>query len=72
MENKEILNNNISFLNLDKLIIKKLNKLNINTIEDLWNCNRSYFKDNNFDNLEIKDIKISLQLLGLDLNKKIY
>lgn len=72
MENKEILNNNISFLNLDKLIIKKLNKLNINTIEELWNCNRSYFKDNNFDNLEIKDIKISLQLLGLDLNKKIY
>lgn len=72
MKNKEILKNNITFLNLDKLIIKKLNNLNINTIEDLWNCNRSYFKDNNFDNLEIKDIKISLQLLGLDLNKKKY
>jgi len=72
MKNKEILKNNITFLNLDKLIIKKLNNLNINTIEDLWNCNRSYFKDNNFDNLEIKNIKISLQLLGLDLNKKKY
>lgn len=72
MKNKEILKKNITFLNLDKLIIKKLNNLNINTIEDLWNCNRSYFKDNNFDNLEIKDIKISLQLLGLDLNKKKY
>lgn len=72
MKNKEILKNNITFLNLDKLIIKKLNNLNINTIEDLWNRNRSYFKDNNFDNLEIKNIKISLQLLGLDLNKKKY
>lgn len=72
MKNKEILKNNITFLNLDKRIIKKLNSLNINTIEDLWNCNRSYFKDNDFDNLEIKDIKISLQLLGLDLNKKKY
>ena len=72
MKNKEILKNNITFLNLDKLIIKKLNNLNINTIEDLLNCNRNYFKENNFDNLEIKAIKISLQLLGLDLNKKKY
>lgn len=72
MKNKEILKNNITFLNLDKLIIKKLNNLDINTIEDLWMCNRNYFKDNNFDNLEIRNIKISLQLLGLDINKKIY
>ena len=72
MKNKSLLKNNITFLNLDKLIIKKLNNLNINTIEDLWNCNRNYFKENNFNNLEIKAIKISLQLLGLDLNKKKY
>ena len=41
-------------------------------VEDLWKCNRNYLKDNNFSNDDINKIKIRLQLIGLDINKKIY
>jgi len=72
MKNKEFLNNKIELLNLDEIIIEKLNSIDICKVEDLWKCNRSYLKNNNFSNTDISQIKIRLQLIGLDLNKKIY
>lgn len=44
MINKEVLNNNINLLNLDKILIKRLNDINIFKIEDLCDCNRDYLK----------------------------
>ena len=62
----------ISSLNLDKNIEKKLVDNNINIIEDLWLKKRKELKENGFSDKEIKSIIISLQLQGLDLNKKKY
>lgn len=66
------LEKNINILKLDKNIENKLNKLEIFTINDLWNINRNYLKNNNFKDYEIKEIRIKLQLISLDLNKKVY
>ncbi len=62
----------IDNLSLNKNIINKLKELNINYIEELWQLKRSDLKYNNFTNDEINEIIISLQLIGLDLNKKKY
>lgn len=62
----------INKLNLSNEIIKKLKENNINTIKDLWLLKRKELKAKNFSDSEIKSIIIALQLLGLDLNKKMY
>jgi DNA-directed RNA polymerase alpha subunit len=62
----------INSLSLEKDIINKLKDININYIEELWQLKRSDLKSNNFNNEEINKIIISLQLIGLDLNKKKY
>lgn len=62
----------INSLSLEKDIINKLKDININYIEELWQLKRSDLKSNNFNNDEINKIIISLQLIGLDLNKKKY
>ena len=62
----------ISSLNLDKNIEKKLVDNNINIIEDLWLKKRKDLKETGFSDKEIKSIIISLQLQGLDLNRKKY
>ena len=62
----------INNLSLEKDIINKLKDININYIEELWQLKRSDLKSNNFNNEEINKIIISLQLIGLDLNKKKY
>ena len=62
----------INNLSLDKKIINKLKTININFIEELWQLKRIDLKNNNFSNDEINKIIISLQLIGLDLNKKKY
>lgn len=62
----------IDNLSLDKKIINKLKTININFIEELWQLKRIDLKNNNFSNDEINKIIISLQLIGLDLNKKKY
>lgn len=62
----------IDNLSLDKKIINKLKDLNINFIEELWQLKRIDLKNNNFNNDEINKIIISLQVIGLDLNKKKY
>lgn len=72
MRNLEVLSKNINLLKLDNTLIDKLNSINICKVEDLWLCTRTYLKNNEFTNNDITEIKIKLQLVGLDLNKKVY
>lgn len=66
------LNDKITKLNLSSTLTKKLQSFNINTISDLWILKRKDLKEKGLTDQEIKSIIISLQLAGLDLNKKIY
>ena len=62
----------ISVLELDPKLNKILKGNNINTVGDLWVLNKKKLKEIGIVDLDIKLISIKLQLLGLDLNKKIY
>lgn len=62
----------ISSLSLSKELINKLKDKELNYIEDVWVLKRIDLKNMGFSNDEINDIIISLQLIGLDLNKKKY
>ncbi len=62
----------INNLSLSKDLILKLNESNIKYIEEVWVLKRSELKSRGFTNEEINNIIISLQLIGLDLNKKKY
>lgn len=66
-----VLENNISYLNIDNKIIKKLNDNNIFSIKELWIKNKKYLKNLGLSDSEIKNIVIKLELIGYDLNKKI-
>lgn len=66
------LEDKIENLNLSKNINKILKENNIVYIKDLWNLTRKQLKTFKLKDNEIKDIIISLQLQGLDLNKRIY
>ena len=60
----------VSSLSLSKELINKLKDKELNYIEDVWVLKRNNLKTLGFTNDEIKEIIISLQLIGLDLNKK--
>ena len=62
----------IKNLNFSFSIINKLEKLQINTLDDLWKCKRIYLKENGFTDVEIHQLQIQLQLRSLEFNKKIY
>lgn len=62
----------ISKLKLPESTILKLKDNNIITINDIWILNRKELKSIGLNDSEINKIIISLQLIGLDLNKKIY
>lgn len=62
----------ISVLELDSATNKVLKDNSINTVGDLWILNRKKLKEMGFKDADIKLITIKLQLLGLDLNKKVY
>lgn len=66
------LNENIEFLELDNSILLRLKENNINTIEDIWKMNRKHLKDIGLTDRDIHQIIVKLQLLSLDLNKRIY
>lgn len=72
MKNLEILNKNIELLNLDRSILNKLNSIDIFKVEDLWKCSSNYLKNNEFTYNDINEVRIKLQLSGIDLNKKVY
>ena len=63
---------NINILDLDKSIVEVFRKNDIVTIEQLWVLNRKELKELGLKDNEIKQITIKLQLLGLDLNKRVY
>lgn len=62
---------------IEKLMIstklkEKLSLSKIKTIKDLWQLKRKDLKNSTFTDQEINELIITLQLEGLDLNKKIY
>ena len=63
---------NINILDLDKSIVEVFCYFDIVTIEQLWVLNRKKLKELGLKDNEIKQITIKLQLLGLDLNKRVY
>lgn len=63
---------NINILDLDKSIVEVFRNNDIVTIEQLWVLNRKKLKELGLKDNEIKQITIKLQLLGLDLNKRVY
>lgn len=67
-----IKNYRLEDLKLTNDILNKMNKNNIRSIEDVWILKRTDLKRMGFSNEEINLIIIELELLGLDLNKKIY
>ena len=72
MRKLSVLEKNISVLDIDDSIMKKVKELDINKVNDLWECKLVFLKNNNFNNNEINQIRIKLQLKGIDLNKKVY
>ena len=66
------LESSIKELDLDKKIYTILINNDIKLIKDLWVLNRTKLKEMGLKDRDIKDIIIQLQLVGLDLNKKIY
>lgn len=67
-----IVEENIKILDLTGSVNDKLKDNNINRINDVWVLKRKELKELGFTDQEIKSIVISLQLRGLDLNKKVY
>lgn len=67
-----IKNYRLEDLKLTNNILNKMNKNNIRSIEDVWVLKRTDLKQMGFSNEEVNVIIIELELLGLDLNKKIY
>ncbi len=68
----EYIDSEIEILDLDSEVLNILKDNNINTVGTLWTQNRKSLKGMGFKDTDIKHIIIKLQLLGLDLNKKIY
>ncbi len=65
-----LLEKDISSLNLSKNISEVLKQNNIIKVNDLWIRNRKNLKVLGMNDTEIKEIIIKLELNGLDLNKR--
>lgn len=63
---------NINNIDFQKSIIEKSNINNLLTIRDIWILKRSKLKELGFNDKEIKEIIVKLQLKGYDLNRKKY
>lgn len=68
--NSALLDQDISYLNLNPKIINILKDNDILSVYDLWIQNRKNLKKINLNDQEIKEIIIKLELHGMDLNKK--
>lgn len=66
------INEDLSVLELESDIDNKLRENNIVKINDLWCKTKKELKDLGFMDKDIKYLSIRLQLIGLDLNKKVY
>ena len=72
MKKKKVLEKDICELQLTSKVFDVLKENSINTIEDLWILKRQDLKNLKLSDSDINQITIKLQLVGLDLNKKIY
>ncbi len=68
--NSALLDQDISYLNLNPKIINILKDNDILSVYDFWIQNRKNLKKINLNDQEIKEIIIKLELHGIDLNKK--
>lgn len=68
----EYVESDIDILDLDSDITKILRAKDINTVGLVWVQTRKSLKELGLKDSDIKQVIIKLQLLGLDLNKKIY
>lgn len=66
------LDKDISFLDINSIILEKIINSNILTIRELWSLKRKDLKKLGLKDSEINIIIIKLQLYGIDINKKIY
>lgn len=66
------LNDSIKSLDISEKTLNILLNNGISNIKDLWKTNRRELKKINLTDTEINNIIIKMQLLGIDLNKKIY
>lgn len=66
---KEILEKNITVLNLTRNITNRLLANNIDTVLKLCNYTRIELSELGFEKGQINEIKIELQLIGLDLKR---
>lgn len=72
MKKCKYLDEDISILELSDEVFKRLKDMSVSSIDNLWNLSRTDLKNHGFTDKEIKHISIKMQLLGIDLNKKIY
>lgn len=68
----EYVESNIDILDLDNEITKIFKDNEIITVGQVWVQTRKSLKTLGLKDSDIKQVIIKLQLLGLDLNKKIY
>ena len=68
----EYVESDIEILDLDSSVNKILKDNNLSTVGDVWVQTRKSLKTIGLKDSDVKQIIIKLQLLGLDLNKKIY
>lgn len=66
---KKILTEPVSTLQLDRKIKAKLKELEINTVLELCNLSKMELTKMGLTNVDVNDISICLQLIGLDLKK---
>lgn len=67
-----LLKEDVSILSLKENIISKLEENNINKIEELCSMTKADLRNINFEQSDISNIEIKLQLNGLDIKKKRY
>ena len=66
---KKILTEPVSTLQLDRKIKAKLKEQEINTVLELCNYSKMELTKKGLTNVDVNDISICLQLIGLDLKK---
>ncbi len=71
-KNNKYIDKDISILGLDDNIACLLTKNEIRTVNDLWLKTKKDLKNYGLKDKDIKYVSIKLQLIGLDLNKKMY
>lgn len=71
-KNNKYIDKDISILGLDDNIACLLTKNEIRTVNDLWLKTKKDLKNYGLKDKDIKCVSIKLQLIGLDLNKKMY